>query len=90
MRILHYTLGFPPKRSGGLVEYASSIMIEQSKSGNDVYSLSPGGINILTRKTYIKFELWDEQSWLQQIDECQETIRSEDLVNNERLADFSL
>ncbi|MGL4713805.1 MAG: division/cell wall cluster transcriptional repressor MraZ [Shewanella sp.] len=37
-----------------------------------------------------KFELWDEQSWLQQIDECQETIRSEALASNERLADFSL
>ncbi|MBO6228043.1 MAG: cell division/cell wall cluster transcriptional repressor MraZ, partial [Shewanella sp.] len=37
-----------------------------------------------------KFELWDEQSWLQQIDECQETIRSEELASNERLADFSL
>ena len=37
-----------------------------------------------------KFELWDEQSWLQQIDECQETIRSEELASNQRLADFSL
>ncbi|MGL5047289.1 MAG: division/cell wall cluster transcriptional repressor MraZ [Shewanella sp.] len=37
-----------------------------------------------------KFELWDEQSWLRQIDECQETIRSEALASNERLADFSL
>ncbi|MGL5358225.1 MAG: division/cell wall cluster transcriptional repressor MraZ [Shewanella sp.] len=37
-----------------------------------------------------KFELWDEQAWLQQIDECQQTIRSEELANNARLADFSL
>lgn len=29
MKILHYTLGFPPLRSGGLVAYANDIMQEQ-------------------------------------------------------------
>lgn len=37
-----------------------------------------------------KFELWDEMAWQQQIEQSQETIRSEELANNERLADFSL
>ncbi|MBZ2405261.1 glycosyltransferase [Liquorilactobacillus hordei] len=53
MIILHYTLGFFPTRTGGLVEYASDLISEEKKMGNKVYSLFPGRINIL-KKTYIK------------------------------------
>lgn len=42
MRILHYTLGLPPYRSGGLTKYSHDLMIEQAKQGNDVYLLFPG------------------------------------------------
>ncbi|MCL1039666.1 division/cell wall cluster transcriptional repressor MraZ [Shewanella corallii] len=37
-----------------------------------------------------KFELWDEQSWMQQIADDQQVIQETELDANERLADFSL
>lgn len=54
MKILHYTLGFPPERSGGLVKYAIDLMEEQSKQGHEVSVLYPGKINLFTKRTYIK------------------------------------
>lgn len=52
MRILHYTLGFPPYRSGGLVNYAIGIMEEQALLGHEVFVLYPGILDI-TRRTKI-------------------------------------
>jgi MraZ protein len=37
-----------------------------------------------------KFELWDEQTWQQQMDDSQALIQSQDLTSQARLADFSL
>lgn len=54
MRILHYTLGFPPARSGGLVGYAIDVMNEQLNQGNEVYALFPGNISIVNKKMHIK------------------------------------
>lgn len=54
MRILHYTLGFPPFRSGGLVFYAKELMDEQIKQGHEILALYPGEVNIFTNKTSIK------------------------------------
>ena len=31
MKILHYTIGFAPERTGGLVGYATDLMIEQKR-----------------------------------------------------------
>lgn len=42
MRILHFSLGLPPNRSGGLTKYATDLMISQTASGNQVYLLYPG------------------------------------------------
>lgn len=42
MKILHYTLGLPPNRSGGLTKYATDLMIAQQKSGLNVSLLYPG------------------------------------------------
>lgn len=42
MKILHYTLGLPPYRSGGLTKYSHDLMAEQAKQGNEVYLLFPG------------------------------------------------
>lgn len=53
MRILHYTLGYPPNRTGGLVKYALDLMKEQSAQGHDVISLYPGAFNPFI-KTKIK------------------------------------
>lgn len=41
MNILHYTLGLPPMRSGGLTGYAMSLMSSQSQNDN-VSLLYPG------------------------------------------------
>lgn len=54
MRILHYTIGFPPERSGGLPRYALDLMNEQSKQGHEVFALYPSRINIFNRSPYIK------------------------------------
>lgn len=53
MKILHYTLGYPPSRTGGLVGYAIDLMDQQISMGHQVISLYPGEINIFTKKTYI-------------------------------------
>ena len=42
MRILHYTLGVPPYRSGGLTKYATDLMSAQSACGDMVSLLYPG------------------------------------------------
>jgi len=54
MIILHYTLGFSPNRTGGLVRYVTDVINEQLKQGNKVTALYPGEINLLTSKMYIK------------------------------------
>lgn len=41
MRILHYTLGFQPHRTGGLVKYSTDLMNEQVNQGHQVFALSP-------------------------------------------------
>lgn len=56
MRILHYTLGFPPYRSGGLVKYAESLMNAQCKQGHVVAALYPGGTSVLCKKCHVKAE----------------------------------
>lgn len=54
MKILHYTLGFRPQRTGGLVRYAEDLMMEQVNQGHQVVALYPGNIKFLTKKTAIK------------------------------------
>ena len=41
MKIIHYTLGLYPQRSGGLNRYATDLMREQAKQ-HDVIALTPG------------------------------------------------
>lgn len=45
MNILHYTLGFPPNRSGGLVNYSLDLITQESKTEN-VSVLFPGRSSI--------------------------------------------
>ena len=54
MRILHYTLGFPPYRSGGLVKYANDLMQAKYELGHKVEALYPGGTSLLLKKCHIK------------------------------------
>lgn len=44
MRILHYTIGFQPVRTGGLVKYASDLIQAEGKLQNHVMVLYPGSI----------------------------------------------
>lgn len=55
MNILHYSLGLPPYRSGGLTKYCHDLMIEQVKYGEKVYLLFPGQMKILNKKQKISF-----------------------------------
>ena len=54
MKILHYFLGVPPYRSGGLNQYAYDLAVAQQKKNNDVSILYPGGINLLTARVQVK------------------------------------
>lgn len=54
MHILHYTLGFPPYRSGGLVKYANDLMQAQYELGHKVVALYPGGTSLFSRSCHIK------------------------------------
>lgn len=51
MKILHYSLGLPPFRSGGLTKYSVDLIKEQSKQGYDVFLLYPGSINRFKKTT---------------------------------------
>ncbi len=45
MRILHYFLGFPPYRTGGLTKFVYDLMCGQKDNGDEVIALWPGKIN---------------------------------------------
>lgn len=53
MKILHYSLGIPGFRSGGLTQYSIDLMSEQAKIGHKVFLVYPGEIT-LSRKSFIK------------------------------------
>ena len=50
MRILHYFLGFPPTRSGGLTKYAIDLMQSQMQLGHDIASIHPGNPSLFSQK----------------------------------------
>ena len=54
MNILHYSLGFPPYRTGGLTKFCMDLMIQQMAEGHQVSLLWPGEILLHTKKTYIR------------------------------------
>lgn len=53
MNILHYSLGFPPFRRGGMTQYCLDLMIEQTKVGHQVGLLWPGRLYDLTPKSKV-------------------------------------
>lgn len=53
MNILHYTLGIPPKRSGGLTKYATDLAYIQSSMDN-VSILYPGDVDPFITESRIK------------------------------------
>lgn len=55
MNILHYFLGLPPMRSGGLTKYALDLMLEEKKQGHQVYALFPGNFTMCSKEsTFVK------------------------------------
>lgn len=52
MKILHYGLGFPPFRRGGMTKYCIDLMREQTIAGHQVGLVWPG--KILNTKTFCK------------------------------------
>lgn len=54
MNILHYALGFPPFRRGGMTQYCLDMMKEQFKTGNEVSLLWPGELHNLKENIRIK------------------------------------
>lgn len=53
MNILHYSLGFPPYRTGGLTKFCMDLMTQQVSEGHKVSLLWPGEI-LFGRTTHIK------------------------------------
>lgn len=53
MNILHYSLGFPPFRRGGMTQYCMDLMAEQIKFGHNVGLLWPGVLRDLSEKSKI-------------------------------------
>lgn len=56
MRIVHYILGFPPYRSGGLTGYAVDLMKTQVDSGHDVFAIYPGNVSFCSLSSELKRE----------------------------------
>lgn len=53
MRVLHYSLGFPPSRTGGLTYYSLDLIQEQIKQGIEIVYLYPGRYNWFSKKVKI-------------------------------------
>lgn len=54
MNILHYFLGFPPYRSGGLTKYACDLMTSQADMGHTVSALWPGQMKLFSKTAKIR------------------------------------
>lgn len=56
MKILHYTVGFPPARTGGLVTYVKQLLGQQAQLGHQVSVLYPGNQLFFGKKIAIDFK----------------------------------
>lgn len=54
MKILHYALGFPPYRSGGLTKFCVDLMVQQAKEGHTVAMIWPGQMGLVNKKVAIR------------------------------------
>lgn len=53
MNILHYSLGFPPYRTGGLTKFCMDLMEKQCELGHSVSLLWPGKIGLFNKKVKV-------------------------------------
>lgn len=56
MKILHYFLGFPPYRTGGLTKFAYDLMSSQVENNNDIVAIWPGKMNFFINKNKIELK----------------------------------
>lgn len=61
MRILHYALGFPPYRSGGLTKYCVDLMIRQAQEGHKVVMMWPGRFSLTGH--FVRFKKSRKNVW---------------------------
>lgn len=54
MRILHYSLGFPPYRTGGLTKFCMDLMNQQRKMGHEVALMWPGQMKLVKKETTVR------------------------------------
>lgn len=54
MNILHYFLGFPPYRTGGMTKYSFDLMNSQIDNGDTVSALWPGRMRYISKDVKIK------------------------------------
>lgn len=54
MKILHYALGFPPYRSGGLTKFCIDLMSQQVQEGHMVAMVWSGQMGFISKGTKIK------------------------------------
>lgn len=54
MKILHYSLGLPPYRTGGLTKYSYDLMQEQVKNNHQVTLLYPGHYKLFNKPAIIR------------------------------------
>lgn len=54
MKILHYALGFPPYRTGGMTKFCIDLMKQQNNDGHQVALMWPGQMGIISKKTFVK------------------------------------
>lgn len=54
MKVMHYSLGFPPYRSGGLTKFCVDLMVQQAKEGHSIALLWPGQMGFISKKTSIR------------------------------------
>lgn len=54
MKILHYSLGFPPFRTGGMTKYCMDLIEAQGKEGDSVSLLYPGKYSWINPNVHIK------------------------------------
>ena len=54
MKILHYALGFPPYRSGGLTKFCVDLMVQQAKEGHSVAMIWPGQMGFINKQVAIR------------------------------------
>lgn len=51
MKVVHYILGFPPHRSGGMTKYAIDLMKAQVELQHEVIAIYPGNFSLFSRES---------------------------------------